>query len=356
MDWHVQTSTWTATNRYPGIFRTVQCRVAQCHGQDLGGARLRILSFGCSNGMEVLSLRGYFPEAIIFACDVNLQALREAAETLAADEAVLFVSSEAAIAAHGPFDVIFAMSVLCRFPESADRALDNLSPLYSFDAFAAAAGVLARNLDRRGLLCIYNANYDFLATPAAHGFRPIRSPLVPSRGFVDRFGQDGKRLTLCQKLGPYYAHRVSPGTRPVDEPGFSACIFELAGDNGTGDWVAFGEVPPPHDLPPPACMRFGPDLDSCARSGLIANALGTWFVDDDPAPMLVRAWFQSSAEGTIVRGQPWVVRAGPAAAYLATANRDPLPPVRLSLSRQALHVATSAGRRLRDRLARVRPR
>ena len=81
MDWHAQVSTWTATNRYPGIFRTAQRRITSRYGSELGGARLRILSFGCSNGLEVLSLRSYFPDAVIFACDVNLGALHEAAES-----------------------------------------------------------------------------------------------------------------------------------------------------------------------------------------------------------------------------------------------------------------------------------
>jgi hypothetical protein len=322
------------------------------HGADLGGARLRILSFGCSNGQEVLSLRSYFPDAIIFACDVNLGALHEAAETLAADEAILFVSSDVAIAAHGPYDVVFAMSVLCRFPESADPALQDLSSLYSFAAFTAATSILAGNLDPGGLLCIYNANYDFLATPGSRGFRPVRSPLIPGSGFVDRFGADGKRQTLCEKLGSHYVHRVCAGARPHAEPD---CLFERDGDEA-GEWVAFDDIAPPQNLPPPALMRFGPDLDACARTGLIASALGYWVLENGPQPLLVRAWFHATADGIVRRGRPWAVRAGHATAQLAIKNPEALPPAPVTRSRRPLGVLRFAAQRLRGMLSDARAR
>ena len=54
----------TRPNRYPRISRFVQSSL----GAD---SEVRILSFGCSTGDEVFSLRQYFPRATIKGIDVN---------------------------------------------------------------------------------------------------------------------------------------------------------------------------------------------------------------------------------------------------------------------------------------------
>jgi len=51
-----QPSPATQLNRYPEIFRFVRAHVGD-------GADVRLLSFGCSTGEEVFSLRQYFPSA-----------------------------------------------------------------------------------------------------------------------------------------------------------------------------------------------------------------------------------------------------------------------------------------------------
>src|SRR5262245_39665581 len=51
-----QTTPLTWMDRYPNIFSTVEAYFA-------GNSDLNILSFGCSTGEEVLTLRAYFPTA-----------------------------------------------------------------------------------------------------------------------------------------------------------------------------------------------------------------------------------------------------------------------------------------------------
>ena len=111
MPWNVQAATWTSNNRYPGVFRTLQSRISQKIGVGLGQGRLKVLSFGCSTGSELSSLRCYFPEAILYGCDVNAAALHSAVDALLMDEAVIFESTLENIRSHGPFDIILAMSV-----------------------------------------------------------------------------------------------------------------------------------------------------------------------------------------------------------------------------------------------------
>ena len=54
----------TSDDRYPNIFEQVRKLAGD-------GTNVRILSFGCSTGEEVFSLRQYFDEARIVGLDIN---------------------------------------------------------------------------------------------------------------------------------------------------------------------------------------------------------------------------------------------------------------------------------------------
>ncbi len=353
MSWNVQVATWTSNNRYPGIFRTVQNRVASRLGQGLGGARLKLLSFGCSDGSEVSTLRSYFPEAAIYACDINAGALHSAAELLFMDEAVVFLSSPENIAEHGPFDVIFALSVLCRFPESMSPTITNLQHLYRFESFESTVELLAGNLKQRGMLCLYNTTYNFLQTSVASRFSVVRSPLVASNGFVDRFDSSGHRVTWCEKVGPYYVHRLhgNQGFEPAAD--FKGCIFE-AGSGEADIWVPFGETSLPSEAAPPELMRFGPDLPCCASRNLVATALGYWFPEFGNDRLIVRAWHSTTPEGTVEQGVPWAVRSGSdVKATLAAHPGSRLPPAPLpTRSERAVGAVRSVKQHIYTRLTR----
>jgi SAM-dependent methyltransferase len=308
VSWNVQVATWTSNNRYPGIFRTARRRIAAKFGSNLGEGKLRILSFGCSTGSEVSTLRSYFPNAMIFACDVNASALQSAAELLLLDEAVIFMSSPEEIEKYGPFDIIFAMSVLCRFPESMDQKLNDLNAIYRFSDFERTINILSGSLRKGGLLCLYNTNYSFLELPLAKGYRIVRSPLIGTGGFVDRFDSSGQRLTLCEHKGPYYVHRIHR-RQSVDETfDFTASIFEEDGNETSDIDVPVSTESPIIGSAPAHLFRFGPDLNVCAEQGLIATALGYWFEDGADDPHLIRAWHSTTPSGQIRQGKSWVVK------------------------------------------------
>lgn len=325
MSWNVQVATSTSNNRYPGIFRTVQRRVAERLGANLGEGSLKILSFGCSNGSEVATLRSYFPEALIYACDINVTALHAATELLLMDEAIIFLSSPTSIAEHGPFDVIFAMSVLCRFPESLNTNITNLSSLYRFEEFESTAELLAKGLRQHGIICFYNTNYNFRHTAIARHFRVIRSPLVASNGFVDHFDPDGERATWCEHVGQFYVHR--PRQSEVD---YMSCIFEASDEQMplADALVPFGDPPQAQLKAPPDFMRFGPDLSYCAERKLVATAMGYWLQKSAANPFVVRAWSRTTPDGVIEHGTPWAASITDATmSVLATSQTSLLPPL-----------------------------
>jgi SAM-dependent methyltransferase len=307
MPWNVQVATWTSNNRYPGVFRTLQGRIAQKAGAGLGQGRLKVLSFGCSTGSELSSLRSYFPDALLYGCDVNADALHSAVDALLMDEAVIFKSTPENIKNHGPFDIILAMSVLCRFPESMSRNLLDLSTIYPFEDFNRTIRFLSDNLRTGGILCLYNTNHDFARSDVAAQFRAVRSPLLASNGFVDKFDVKGQRMTWCEQIGPYYVHRIRRSPDFDEQFDFTGCIFEKA-DHDKSDIFVPIDSPLTNDrFDPPQQYKFGPDLTICAREGFIATALGYWFEEGVDGHQIVRSWHRTTSSGLVKKQPCWTI-------------------------------------------------
>lgn len=72
------------------------------------------------------------------------------------------------------------MSVLCRHPLDAGE----VSEEFPFATFVDLSNMLVRSLVSGGLLMIYNVSYRSSETPAASGFRVVRSPMVESTGWI----------------------------------------------------------------------------------------------------------------------------------------------------------------------------
>lgn len=180
----VQVNTATHFNRYPAIFHAVAVATRDLPGQ-------RVLSFGCSTGEEPLTLASaYFTDAHIHGVDVSEKAL-QAARTLTEGHPRITIgpSTPDALAAAGPFTAIFAMSVLCRWPDT--HRMQYISTLFPFDVFVERLALLDRLLVPGGCLGLYNPNYDLLQTPLAGGYDAVLAPDLPPH-FVRLFRPDGK--------------------------------------------------------------------------------------------------------------------------------------------------------------------
>lgn len=179
-----QTSPDTADERYPELFDLVATLKSDAE---------RVLSFGCSTGEELVSLRRRFPRAQIVGAEINPRSRRLAKRRVAGDPRSSVVEP-GAIA--GPFDVIFALSVLQREPHKiAEMKVDDLSSYYPFERFDAAVGMLVGNLRRGGLLCVFNAQYRIEDSSAAALLEPVAgAPLMDPV----IFGADGWRLSKAE--------------------------------------------------------------------------------------------------------------------------------------------------------------
>lgn len=175
----------TSFDRYPEIFRHLQAK----YGRD---SALRILSFGCSTGEECFSLRTYFPNAQITGVDIEPANLKEAASKNTDANIHFLKSTEKNISLHGPYDLTFAMSVLCRWPGTRDHP--NVSKIYPFAKYEQMLDQLCRHVVPGGALTIFNSNYRFTDSKLAGGYALEKVPLEKSVEFVQQFDRNGDRL------------------------------------------------------------------------------------------------------------------------------------------------------------------
>ncbi len=183
-----QKAIWTTYNRYPTIFTAV-AHDAPKPGK---GRRLTVLSYGCSTGEEAHTLATrYFPDDNIIGLDISEKALAIARERFPDRRITYDRSAAETLERYGPYDIVFAMSVLCRWPQTA--GLEDCSEFYTFDEFARSVADLDRNLRVGGLLVVYNANFSVLETETAARYEVVKGYGIWKNGFVHRFGRNHKR-------------------------------------------------------------------------------------------------------------------------------------------------------------------
>jgi SAM-dependent methyltransferase len=156
---------YTQPDRYPWLFGFAATRI---------GSRPdpRILSFGCSRGDEVFSLRKYFPSAAIKGIDINPRNIARCLARVRAENPAN-VTFEAAATADGEpagsYDAIFCLAVLVNGDLTTSGA-QRCDPLLHFERFDRMVGDFARCLKPGGLLVLHTTNFRFCDTAVARDF------------------------------------------------------------------------------------------------------------------------------------------------------------------------------------------
>jgi SAM-dependent methyltransferase len=156
---------YTRADRYPWLFGFAATRIGS--RQDL-----RILSFGCSRGEEVFSLRKYFPAAAFKGIDIHPRNIARCLARARAENPTNVTFEIAATTegeSTGAYDAIFCLAVLCNGDLTTSGA-QRCDPLLNFDRFDRMVGDFARCLKPRGLLVLHTTNFRFCDTAVARDF------------------------------------------------------------------------------------------------------------------------------------------------------------------------------------------
>lgn len=195
-----QDVTFTLLDRYPGVFAAAQAAIGA------EGAH-RLLSFGCSSGEEVLTLRAYFPHASVVGAELN-RAQLAACRRLPADPRIAFIESTAdGIAARGPYDAIFCMAVLQRRAHSVERAgLTDISRVYPFARFDEQVDFLVAQLRPGGVLVTEHCHYRIEDSAAAALLETVPGETVRvAKG--QRFDRGGRLIVPNPVVGRIFRKR-----------------------------------------------------------------------------------------------------------------------------------------------------
>lgn len=171
-----QDSGATCYNRHPDIFSQARALLPA------PPACVRVLSFGCSTGEEVRTLRE-LGETHWTVDGAELQP-DLIAQARAADPTGLYVS-DARVLPAGIYDAVFCMSVLCRYRAPPEE--------FPFSTFERVLGYLVELLRPGGLMVIYNAQYDPRETNVgAKHLEALPGEVYGGSGFVPKFTKDMK--------------------------------------------------------------------------------------------------------------------------------------------------------------------
>jgi len=185
-----QTNPLTAPNRYPGIFGFVREQLS-------AQPNPRLLSFGCSSGDEVFSLRQYFPQASIKGVDINpaniaLCRARHARE--GRDPLIEFqCGNSAAGEVRDSYDAVFCMAVFQRPELKADRSVASCEPHLCFADFERTIAGLVACVKPGGFLVIRHSMFRLADADSARDFRAVFSRPV-TKEFFPRFDSRNRRL------------------------------------------------------------------------------------------------------------------------------------------------------------------
>jgi SAM-dependent methyltransferase len=179
----------TLPDRYPWLFGFAAAELAAI-------AQPRILSFGCSRGEEVFSLRRYLPTAAIKGIDVdpkNIACCIEGARTRGSLGLSFENAASSAREADESYDAIFCLAVLC-LGDLTVRGATRSDPQLYFTDFSRAVADLARCLKPGGLLLLQTTSYRFGDTDTAADFEVVLEAQLSQLAPDVLFGRDNRLL------------------------------------------------------------------------------------------------------------------------------------------------------------------
>jgi SAM-dependent methyltransferase len=176
----------TLPDRYPWLFRFAAATL----GEPMD---CRLLSFGCSRGDELLSLRRHFPGAAITGIDFDRGNIAHCRARINDPLVRLAVSATTEAEAAQSYDAIFCLAVLCH-GQLTIAAAGRSDPLLYFADFERTVADFARCLKPGGLLVLHTTSFRFCDTAAATDFDVLLEAEPGQMAEDVQFGPDNIRL------------------------------------------------------------------------------------------------------------------------------------------------------------------
>lgn len=196
----------TEEDRYPEVFGFIARQLA--NRQDV-----RVLSFGCSTGEEVLSLRRYLPGAHLKGVDISGANIADCRRRSHAVGETAMEFERAGSAANEPsekYDAVLAMAV---FRHGSVHAFDeSCAGRIRFEAFERSVTELGRCLRPGGLLAVEHANFRFADTVLAAEFEEVlRRPRTAADAGTPLFDRQDRRIRPAPRhIGVVFRKRGGP--------------------------------------------------------------------------------------------------------------------------------------------------
>jgi hypothetical protein len=188
-----QISNYTEYNRTPQIFSYVKNKITIDNP--------KILSFGCSTGLETRTLaEKYFKNSIIHGLDIDKDIIKN--NILQNNNPnILYYDDINTI--DNDYDIIFCMSVLCRWPAELQQS-------YEFNTFENTLSIVDKKLKVNGYIVIYNSQYIIDDTILFDRYTPLITENIDT-GFVFKYDK------YKQKLNKQYPHILFKKNKDICE-------------------------------------------------------------------------------------------------------------------------------------------
>ena len=177
---------YTLPNRYPWLF---DFAAAALDGRD----DCKLLSFGCSQGDEVMALRRCFPRAAITGIDFDRRNIARCRARIKDPQVRFAVAATTAGEATQSYDTIFCLAVLCHGYLTISGA-QRADPLLHFADFDRIVGDFARCLKPGGLLLLHTTSFRFCDTAIVDQFDVVLEAEPEQMAADVHFGRDNRLL------------------------------------------------------------------------------------------------------------------------------------------------------------------
>ena len=154
---------------------------------------LRLLSFGCSQGDEIMALRCYFPRAAITGIDFDCRNIARCRARIKDPKIRFAMAATTKGEVAQSYDAIFCLGVLCHGYLTISRA-QRADPLLHFADFERMVNDFARCLKPGGLLLLHTTSFRFCDTAVAQEFDVLLEAEPQQMAADVHFGPDNLLL------------------------------------------------------------------------------------------------------------------------------------------------------------------